>query len=621
MFYQFKREDALRFVESTGIPYKIKGSELTLRRCPYCGKTNSTDKEKFAINLETGQFNCLRASCGAHGNMITLSRDFDFSLGEQYDAYYKPQKKRFRTFAKRKEPIVPKPKAIEFLESRGISAETAKRYQVTIADSKGDDVLAFTFFDEDGKPTFVKYRKTDFVKGRDHCKEWSEANCKPILYGMELCNPENPQLVLTEGMMDSLSVAEAGIENAISVPNGAKGFTWLPYCWDWIHQFESIVIFGDYEKGSITLLDELKDRLNLTILHVREDAYKDCKDANELLVKYGKDAVRNAVETAVTLPVRRVIEMADVKSIDIYKVEKLPTGINSLDKMLYGGLPFGGVTVVTGVRGEGKSIFGSQLIVQALKGGFTCMLYSGELTNSSVKSWIHFQIAGSRHISEDTNIWGDSVYTISNTNNNMISEWYRGRFLVYDSESDEIEDEDESLAKTVREVVMRNGARVIVIDNLMTALDLEPVKGDDKYDRQSKFVKRLARIARKHDVLIILIAHKRKAGIMGEVDDNDAVSGSADITNLATCTLVYCKDRNLEDSQRLLKLTKNRLFGKTCRDGWVMEYDPKSRRIYGQGDDPNFEVGWDNESDGDGFSSLLNNLGEGAEELMAWESE
>ena len=83
MFYQFKREDAIRFAELTNIPTKVKGEELIFRKCPYCGKTNSTDKEKFAINLKTGQFKCLRASCGAHGNMVTLSKDFDFSLGTQ----------------------------------------------------------------------------------------------------------------------------------------------------------------------------------------------------------------------------------------------------------------------------------------------------------------------------------------------------------------------------------------------------------------------------------------------------------------------------------------------------------------------------------------------------------
>lgn len=917
MFYQFKREDAIRFAESTGIPTKIKGTELVFRRCPYCGKTNSTDKEKFAINLETGLYKCLRASCGAHGNMITLSKDFDFSLGEQVDAYYRRPKKRYRTFSKQTEPIIPKPKAVEYLASRGISEETAKRYQVTVAPGR-DNVLCFTFFDEDGRPTFFKYRKTDFVKGRDTAKEWCEKDCKPILYGMELCSEKNSTLVLTEGQCfdgdtevltpngwkrlscyggedvlqvdenmqgsfvrpkayivkrhigkmvkveiggnyetlttddhnlvfikkhsgkivkkkagekisstyyipttitingvgyadwtndmfalylavsadgtidfrkgtgnlkpksmryarlslvlerkierlrnmlnnlgvkysdnieargytsicfscpewltskylpygfatettvkqkqfilsemvqwdgnhvngrnqfeyntiikhnadvmqliasscgymstimskkaggnknfvetyiykvsilfgkhyvttqsfeknkkvfdvdqrvycvtvdtgmilvrqndrisvsgncDTLAVAEAGIENAVSVPTGAKGFTWLPFCWNFLNKFKRIIIFGDYEKGKISLLDELKDRLELTVYHVREEAYKDCKDANELLVKYGKDAVKEAVETAVPIPVKRVVEMADVEDIDIYKIEKLPTGISKLDRLLYGGLPFGGVEIVTGIRGEGKSILVSQLAVSALQHGYSCLLYSGELTKSSAKAWMHFQIAGSRHIAEGKNQWGDPIYYISKTNNMLISEWYRGRLFVYDSESDDIEDEEESLVKTVREVIMRNGVRVIILDNLMTAIDLEPVKGDDKYERQSKFVKKLARIGRKYNVLIILVAHKRKTGSVIEVDENDAVSGSADITNLALVTLSYCKDKELEPNQRLLKISKNRLFGRVNPKGWVMFYDEKSRRIFCQGDDPNYETGWTSDED------------------------
>ena len=65
---------------------------------------------------------------------------------------------------------------------------------------------------------------------------------------MNHCNPDNPTLVLTEGQIDSLSVAEAGIENAVSVPTGAKGFTWIPYCWDFLSQFKTLVVFGDCEE-------------------------------------------------------------------------------------------------------------------------------------------------------------------------------------------------------------------------------------------------------------------------------------------------------------------------------------------------------------------------------------
>ena len=303
--------------------------------------------------------------------------------------------------------------------------------------------------------------------------------------------------------------------------------------------------------------------------------------------------------------------MADVEDIDIYKVEKLPTGITCLDRLLYGGLPFGGVEILSGIRGEGKSILASQIAVSALQHGYSVLLYSGELTNSSAKAWMHFQIAGSRHITEEKNFWGDPIYLISKTNNHLISEWYRGRMLMYDSDSDEIEDENDSLVKTVKEVIMRNGVRVIILDNLMTAIDLEPVKGDDKYERQSKFVKKLATIGRKYNVLILLVAHKRKTGAIAETDENDAVSGSADITNLALITLTYCKDKELDESERLLKVSKNRLFGRVFKQGWVMSYDEKSRRVYRQGDDPNFEVGWSEE----------NEFEYADDEQMAWESD
>ena len=57
-----------------------------------CNPTEKRDNlGTFSINLKTGQFKCLRASCGVSGNMITLQKDFDFSLGTQIDEYYAPK--------------------------------------------------------------------------------------------------------------------------------------------------------------------------------------------------------------------------------------------------------------------------------------------------------------------------------------------------------------------------------------------------------------------------------------------------------------------------------------------------------------------------------------------------
>ena len=88
--YEFNPDDAMRFAYEQGINAKRKGNELMFNVCPYCHGNFAKDKKTFAINLKTGAFNCMRASCGAKGNMITLARDFNFSLGRDVDEYINP---------------------------------------------------------------------------------------------------------------------------------------------------------------------------------------------------------------------------------------------------------------------------------------------------------------------------------------------------------------------------------------------------------------------------------------------------------------------------------------------------------------------------------------------------
>lgn len=596
-FYEFTAKDAYEFSRHVGIHTTVRGDELTFRTCPYC-KPNIHDRgnqNTFSINLKTGQFKCLRASCGVSGNMITLSRDFDFSLGNEVDEYYSPQK-RYRSFKTPKDPIQPKEPAIRYLESRGISEDVAMRYEVT-TQTKNDNILVFPFYDEDGKLQFVKYRKTDFNPEKDRNKEWCEPNCKPILFGMKQCNDKFDRLICTEGQLDSLSVATAGIENAVSVPTGAKGMTWVPYCYEWVSKFEEIIVFGDHEKDTITLLNDMNKRFPGKVKHVRIEDYLECKDANEILQKHGKQAIIHAVENAIPLPVKRVLPLSEVKAVNIYKLPKLKTGIMQLDRFLYGGLPFGIVCLISGKRGDGKSTLASQIMANAVDQGYVTFVYSGEMPNYLYKNWFDFQIAGRNHITENTTDFGTPNRFITNKNQELINAWYKDRAFIYDSQIVE-SDEKEDLLKTIRKTIMQYGAKVILIDNLMTAMYIDEQPGTDKYDRQGRFVRELTTIAVQMNVLIMLVAHKRKNNF-GD-DANDEVSGSGDITNLAGITLGYdrgskreIEEGRIEESQRKLIISKNRLFGKIDTKGMILNYDEKSKRIYGDDDDVNRAFGWD----------------------------
>ena len=79
----------------------------------------------------------------------------------------------------------------------------------------------------------------------------------------------------------------------------------MPYCWDWLQNFDTLIIFGDKEGDNITLLDDMASRFNGLVKHVRLEDYKDCKDANDILRKYGAEQVKACINNAVPVEIRK----------------------------------------------------------------------------------------------------------------------------------------------------------------------------------------------------------------------------------------------------------------------------------------------------------------------------
>lgn len=592
--YKFKKEDAERFAQEQGIPVHIDGkNQLQFTKCPYC--RNTTNKHnKFAIDLNTGQFNCFRASCGAKGNMLTLAKDFGFSLGREVDDYYDlGTRKKYMTYkkdiAKTIETTEP---AVEYMKKRGISEDICRKYKLT---STPEGNIVFPFLDDKGQLIFIKYRNPKPKEGQS--KEYTEKGCKPILFGMAQCNTDNKTLIITEGQIDSLSVAEAGIDNAVSVPTGAKGFTWVPHCWDWMQQFDKIIIFGDHENGYITLYNDLVSRLDDKVWHVREEDYKDCKDANEILQKYGAEQIRLCIANAEQKPIDKALDITMIEDINPYMIEKMPTSIKTIDELLCGGIPFGQVILLTGKAGDGKSTFASQMLLSAVQNNYKCFAYSGELPNYLFKSWFYLQAAGPANLTEEWSKWNtEKPKVIPKKINAKLDRWFKGKLWIYDN-SKIMSEGEESLCRIIEKVCIQYGVRVVLVDNLMTAMDLEIDLGTDKYEKQSLFIKKLARLALELDIVIILVAHKRKD--TGNNYVNESISGTLDIVNLASIVMSYERpNRNdIENGfatkeDRMLKVTKNRLFGRIDTSGFLLKYEKHSKRIYSNELELNRKYGW-----------------------------
>lgn len=546
--YEFKSEDAERFVREYG-PAKFRGTEYVFERCPYCHGGTKPDRHTFSLNRETGKFQCKRSSCSAHGNMITLARDFNFELSEDVRRYYniRNYNRRFRTFRDAHRITESKDEAIEYLKSRGLSEEVCRKYEITI---KGDDknIIVFPFKDDTGELKFIKYRNIHPEPGQS--KEWCEANCMPILFGMNHCS-DGGRLVITEGQFDSLSLTEAGIENAVSVPIGMNGFTWVPHCWNWLQKFSEIVVFGDCENGIISLADTIKTKFPKKTRVVRVEDYHGHKDANDILRVEGKQALVDAVNNAEYTASSRLKDMSEVKSVNIEEQPCISTGFDEMDRILTGGFHYGGVVILTGKRGDGKSTMGSQFVVEALSQNHNCMVYSGELPNDQVKNWLDRQVSGKKSLTED--------------DSEKCNAWYKGRLCVYDdTDLAEDEDETESLLEIVEEAIIRKNCELILLDNLMTAMEEEAETNEVLFRKQSNFVGKLAKMARRLKIIIILVAHPRKT--MTTTLTNDDVSGTGDITNKASLVMIYSRiTHNGEEPDptvRALSVTKNRLTGR-----------------------------------------------------------
>lgn len=562
--YEFKEEDAERFAREHG-PYKGRGNEIVFERCPYCKGGSRPDKNTFSLNRLTGQFQCKRSSCGAQGNMIQLARDFNFDLGEDVKRYYNMQNYngRFRNFKNAHRITESADEAVEYLKSRGISEDICRKYEITVQpDNK--KVIVFPFKNETGELKFIKYRNTD-PEAKN--KEWCEKDCMPILFGMNHCS-EGGRLVVTEGQIDSLTLAECGIDNAVSVPIGMNGFTWVPHCWNWLQKFSEIVVFGDCENGHISLADTLKIKFPKKTRVVRVEDYQGYKDANDLLRAKGKDAVRSAVENAEFITSSRLKEMAEVEAVNIEKQPCISSGVKELDRILTGGFHYGGVVILTGKRGDGKSTMASQFIADALGQGHNCMIYSGEMPNVFVKNWLDRQLIGKK--------------ILTNTDIDRCNKWYRGRLFVYDdTDITEDDDETEALVEIMEEAIVQKNCEFVLIDNLMTAMEEAAPTNEALYRKQSEFVGKMAKLARRLNVIILLIAHPRKT--FGNFMSNDDVSGSADITNKASIVMTYSRvthdGEETDPDERCLNVIKNRLTGKL--GDVYMYYSEESKRIVG----------------------------------------
>ncbi|MBC5736100.1 AAA family ATPase [Lawsonibacter faecis] len=387
--------------------------------------------------------------------------------------------------------------------------------------------------------------------------------------------------------------------------------TWedLPRCEKFLASFPYVLIVCPDRKLRTKMAAEARERLpGLVLLVANDSGFRKCATLQELRDQYGLKSLDHLLLDTTELPGFGLLDLADVVPPDISKMPKVRTGIAKLDNII-GGYYLGELSIWTGKRGEGKSTFLDQMLLESIDQAVPVCAYSGELQAWKFKYWATLQAAGPKNITQSTDPQSGKVIPgVNPFVQRRIDEWWRGRFLLYDIGKSARHDIARIL-KAFDYARKRYGAKVFLVDNLMTAR-YKGVKDSDYYRAQSNFVGELASFAKGYDVHVHLVAHPRKTD---KPLDNDAVSGIGDITNMADN--VFSMERtdqggNGGDSEyegtksgTVLTILKNRFFGETQRS-IGLDFDKKSKRFYKSGGGtPHKAYGW--EFDGEEQPSFL----------------
>ena len=576
--------------------------------CPY----HNEDTASFIYNKKNKTFHCFGCNKTVDiidilmekGNTFLEAAKYLFEkAGVEYSFGEKDVRTRHNYRYPHEEPINEKEHVIDYLGKRGISKNVIDYLDIR-EDSHGNGV--FNFYDTNDVLTMVKYRPARTVeKHSGQPKTWcqKDADTSALLFNMNRVNTSKP-LLITEGEIDCASAIETGYINTVSVPLGAGNLHWIEENWDWLNNFESIIIWSDNDEAGIKMRKECIYRLGTwrtKYISTPEFFEKEngkrvpLKDINDCLQVGGKEFVMNLISEAKDVPVKSVVDYSEIEELDISQMDGVKTGIKPLDDELLK-IFYGTLTVLSGRPGSGKTSIIDQTIARTIDDGSPVFLFSKEMPERMSANWFNTIIAGRRNMVERTSRDNRKYYIVPQAIQKKMQSHYNKKLFIY--RDDEPNDVD-SVLKSAEECVRKFGCKLIVLDNLMM-IDLN-CSESDKNTAQTNLINALIKFAAKFNVAVVLIAHPRKTQDTNSDIEMYDISGTSNIINLAMRSIglrrVSKKEKNDPKSKWhnydvVLTVIKDRLLGKADFQMGLW-YDLTSRRFYTDYDEYDAKFAWD----------------------------
>jgi twinkle protein len=272
--------------------------------CPRCSSTRKKSRDKcLSVNTGDGTWCCHHCSWSGR-------------LGGNVNNYGTRVLSRVATPAPPRSFAIPKPppadplpeKIVAYFAHRGIPESVLLGAGITAGSEWCPQLeqasLAIRFpYVRDGQLVNIKYRTLD-----KHF--WMVKGAQRILYGLDDIT-EAEIICVVEGEMDKLSIDTAGGPPTVSVPDGAPAvdakhyaskFTYLDgVAKEQLNVASLVLIATDMDAPGQKLADELARRIGCA--KCRRASWHPWKDANELLVRRGPQAVLEVLANAHPWPI------------------------------------------------------------------------------------------------------------------------------------------------------------------------------------------------------------------------------------------------------------------------------------------------------------------------------
>ena len=499
-------------------------------------------------------------------------------------------------------------KAEAYLSKRNISINTIE--YVNIKEDENGNII-FEYRDLDNTLLNVKYRPSKPIK-KGQKKMWFQQdadNC-PALFNMQKIDITKP-LVISEGEVDTLSIIEAGIANCVSIPYGASDSKWIDFNYEWLEQFEKIILWFDNDNAGKQAISEVVPRLGRhrtyyvepseEVLEMVKSAAADKKisidkcDANNVLIACGKNHIINLIEGAKDFPSKKLKYLMDAEEIDIQNMTKITTGYKELDKKIFGNI-MPCFNIITGYTGAGKSTVSTTMqLIAPVENNYNTFVFSGELHEGQLKNWVLKPFAGRNHMVVWKNPGQPDGYTVTKQAAQAIKDYYHDNIILY-SDLDDLETSSKSLIDEMEYAFKRYNTKFFLIDNLM-CVDIEAIGKNEntEWDSQKRFIKQLMKFTRKYEVNTVLIIHPKKPGQNKERNAYE-LHGASEIGNLChrLFWVLQLKD-DPEGYNAAIELIKDRATGKhgsICK----FYYDYPTMRLYSNKEELNKKYSWEDEN-------------------------